>query len=62
MKKILLNLDKKLYVTLPGGVTINAGGRMEVLNPEFLELPEVRKMLEGPNPKLKLEVVTSTKT
>ena len=61
MKKVLINLDKKHYVTLPGGVTINAGGSMKVLNPEFLELPEVQKMLEEPNPKLKLEVVTDTK-
>jgi hypothetical protein len=61
MKKVLINLDEEKYVALPGGVTINAGGSMEVLNPEFLELPEVQEMLTGQNPRLKLKVVTDSK-
>ena len=46
MKK-LVNLDKANYVTLPGGLTINAGSSMLVLNESLLETPEVKRLLKG---------------
>ena len=44
--KIITNLDKDNYITLPSGVTINAGGSMRVLNDAILESAEIKKMLQ----------------
>jgi hypothetical protein len=56
MKK-LINLDTKNYVALPNGITINAGGSMLVLNESILDTPEIKRLLEGPNPRLELKTV-----
>lgn len=58
--KILKNLDTKNHIALPDGTTINPGQKMLVLNESILETPEVKRLLSGPNPRLKLEVEEKT--
>lgn len=44
--KIIVNLVKDHYVTLPNGVTINDGGSMPVLNEAILESPGIKRLLQ----------------
>jgi len=53
--KIIINLNKNDYVTLPSGETINAGGTMEVLNDAILEAQKLKKMIE--NHEIKIEEI-----
>ncbi|ANE55729.1 hypothetical protein MKLM6_2362 [Methylomonas koyamae] len=55
--KELVNLNIKSQFTLPDGTIVSARESMPILNESIFETLEFKRLLKGPNPKIKLETL-----